>query len=122
MKSSEVWARVRRRGAHGLRRGAWYPVVNEVRDDLVLVDVARRNVPIPRALVEVSDERPSRWSVVRWDPSEAGAKRLSTDGHAMIYAVCPECRSRTNFDEAKPQRMTCSDCGGEFEVDWDHPC
>jgi hypothetical protein len=97
-------------------------VVNEVRDDLVLVDVARRNVPIPRALVEVSDRRPSRWSVVRWDPSEAGAKRLSTDGHAMIYAVCPECRGRAKFEGTKPQRMQCPECDGEFEVDWDHPC
>ena len=71
------WARVRRTGAHGLRRGAWYAVVNDSKPTIVFLDVHRRNVAMDRTLLDVRDDPPSMWSVVR-----GGGRRRSRNRRA----------------------------------------
>ena len=108
MKSSELWARVKQLGAHGLRRGAWYPVVNEVTDEMLLVDVSER--------------APRRWSIVVRSPSEPGAERISAAGHPLEYAVCPGCRSRVPLGPARPDEMDCPNCQRRYPIDWANRC
>jgi hypothetical protein len=54
------WARVRHSGAHGLRRGAWFVVVNDSHPSLIVLDVRRDNVPVPRSQVELTEAAPAR--------------------------------------------------------------
>lgn len=115
------WARVRRAGAHGLRRGAWYAVVNDSKPNVVFLDVNKRNVAMDRSLLEFSARRPDRWSVVERDPDEPAAARASDANLNPTYAVCPACRARANL-APDTETMRCAACGGEFGVDWDTVC
>ncbi len=115
------WARVKQNGAHGLRRGAWYLVVNDKKQDLVIVDVNKKNVPVARTLVELSEDEPARWSVVAWSEADRGAQRASESRFGMMYAVCPNCRARKNIDD-QAASAECPECGGEFDVDWENLC
>lgn len=116
------WARVKLSGAHNLRRGAWYPVVNDSSAKIVVLDVAKRNVPIPRESVDLSIEKPSKWSVVKFDSDKPVPARISQEHLPLTYPVCPFCRARSVevYDDTKA--LTCPDCGREAEVDWDNPC
>ena len=49
----KLWARVRQTGAHGLRRGAWYAVVNDSKPTIVFLDVHRKNVAMDRTLLDL---------------------------------------------------------------------
>lgn len=119
--TAKKWARVRRAGAHGLRRGAWYAVVNDSRPNVAFLDVNRRNVAMDRSLLEFAEGRPDAWSVVARDPEEPGAQRASDVDLEPTYGVCPACRNRANLaPDAKRQK--CPSCGGEFRVDWENPC
>jgi hypothetical protein len=115
------WARVRRAGAHGLRRGAWYAVVNDSKPNVVFLDVNKRNVAMDRTLLEFADERPSRWSVVERGASEPAAQRASDANLDPTYGVCPACRNRANLAPGQTTQR-CPGCGEEFGVDWEHPC
>lgn len=109
-------------GAHNLRRGAWYPVVNDSSDKMVLLDVAKRNVPVPRGSVEVAEGKPERFSVVKFDPNKPVPARISQEDLPLTYAVCPFCRARTmGIDDGVPA-LTCEECGKEAPVDWENPC
>ena len=119
--TAKKWARVKQDGAHGLRRGAWYPVVNDKKHDLVIVDVNKKNVPVSRILVDLTDDAPSRWSVVAWDAADRGSQRASESRFGLVYGVCPDCRARVSLEEGT-DGATCPECGGEFAVDWDHLC
>ncbi len=59
------WARITDSVADILRRGAWYPILEETVDGQVVVDV-REGLQVRLKLedVTVRDEPPSRWSVV----------------------------------------------------------
>ncbi len=92
--AAKKWARVKRSGAHGLRRGAWYPVVNDTKPELVFVDVNRRNMPVARELVELAEDAPECWSVVMWQEHENGLERASDSDSGTEYGVCPSCRGR----------------------------
>ncbi len=116
------WARVRKTGAHGLRRGAWYPVVNESRADLVVLDVNKKNIPVPRDLLELREERPAMWSVVEWADRQRGAHQATRANYGHVYAVCPSCKARCRLEPSDAQEMVCPNCGGEFGVDWTEPC
>ena len=115
------WARVRRAGAHGLRRGAWYAVVNDSKSNVVFLDVHKRNVAMDRTLLEFASERPGRWSVVERGLDEPAAHRASDANLNPRYGVCPACRNRANLTPGQPSQR-CPACGEEFAVDWDHPC
>lgn len=71
------WVRPKRSGAHGLRRGAWYQVVNDNSPSLVILHVRKTNVPVPRSMLEFSDSLPAKWSVVKWEESQRGSRRAS---------------------------------------------
>jgi hypothetical protein len=122
MASQELWARVKSLGTHGLRRGAWYRVVNRSKPELLIVDVAKRNVPVPRASVDLSEVRPAAWSIVVWNERDPGIQRVSSAGFALTYAVCPTCRGRVELPAAEPASMACPSCGGEYGFDREHPC
>jgi hypothetical protein len=120
--TSELWARIRQIGSHGLRRGAWYPVVNEVTAEMLLLDVARRNVPVPREALDVSERAPAVWSVVEWRDQDQGAGRVREAGFDLTYGVCPKCRARVSLPGERIERLQCPECGGDFPVDWERRC
>ncbi|MFQ5704061.1 MAG: hypothetical protein ACE5HT_08575 [Gemmatimonadales bacterium] len=115
------WARVSNAEAHGLRRGAWYPVVNTSSNGLVFLDVNRENRPVNRQSLEFTEEKPNQWSVVSRDPQDGAAMRASTADLGPIYGVCPHCRGRIALPEGV-DAATCPICGLESDVDWDHVC
>lgn len=115
------WARVKTAGAHGLRRGAWYPVVNDSKPNLVVLDVAKRNVPVDRTILDFSESLPARWSVVHRRPTDPASKRASDANMDPTYVVCPKCRGRSNVKPGDTA-LQCPDCGGEFGIDWENPC
>ncbi len=115
------WARVCRSEAHGLRRGAWYPVVGESNSELVVLDVNKSNRPANRSSLEIRDEQPTTWSVVRREPTQAAARRASEASLGPVYAVCPKCRARVLL-AAREETFPCPECGSEYPVDWEHPC
>lgn len=118
----KLWARVRRAGGHNLRRGAWYPVVNDAKPTIVFLDVNRRNVAMDRTLLEFRDAPPEAWSVVERMEDDA-----PPDGHpnwadlALTYGVCPKCRARANLPDGAPS-AACPDCGETSRIDWANPC
>ena len=59
------WARITDSVADILRRGAWYPVVDETPDGHVVVDVRQGvQVRLKREDVTMRSEPPTTWSVV----------------------------------------------------------
>ena len=116
------WARVKLSGAHNLRRGAWYPVVNDSNPKIVVLDVAKRNVPVPRESVELANDRPDKWSVVKFDADKPVPARISHEHLPLTYAVCPRCRARSVEVYDETAMLTCGECGKEAPVDWDNPC
>src|SRR5207237_8849150 len=58
------WARCADNVADILRRGAWYPIVEESPDGQVVVEVRQQRVRLARADVTVRAEPPDHWSVV----------------------------------------------------------
>lgn len=116
------WARAKGAGAHGLRRGAWYLVVNDTQAHMVLLDVRKNNVPVPRGMLDISQEQPSQWSVVKWQETQRGARRASQENLGMTYAVCPSCGERGKIEPPDAAELTCAHCHGAYPVDWEHPC
>jgi hypothetical protein len=96
------WARSRGNLAEGqgLRRGAWYRVVEDGRKDYVVLDVHHVEIRIPRTDLEIRGQRPAGWSVVR-EP----------------HLVCPACHTRAVFPEGKKDAK-CAECGRVYPIDW----
>lgn len=116
------WARAKGAGAHGLRRGAWYLVVNDAQPAVVFLNVRKNNVPVPRGMLDLSDEKPGKWSVVKWQETQRGARRASEQDLGLVYAVCPSCGERGKIDPLDATELTCAHCHGTFPLDWEHPC
>ncbi len=115
------WARVFREEAHGLRRGAWYPVVGDGESEIVLLDVNKTNRPVNRSSLEFTDEQPKKWSVVSRNPDEQAALRASTAKLGPVYGVCPLCRARMAIAQGANEAR-CPRCKELSEVDWANPC
>ena len=117
------WARITDSVADILRRGAWYPVVDETPDGHVVVDVRQGvQVRLKREDVTMRNEPPTTWSVV----VRTGVLRPTLGGSSssdivMTYAVCPECHERQDF-EGKPGTLRCTRCGRTGDVDWSATC
>jgi hypothetical protein len=98
-----------------LRRGAWYPVLEEYADG-VLVEVDRQQMRFQADEVRVRADRPETWSIVIrtgvMRPTLAGPKLVTT------YAVCPDCSGRQEFD-GRPETLMCVRCRRASKVDWD---
>ena len=99
-----AWARSRgdRGEVKGLRRGAWYRVVEEDKiKTYVVLDVHGLEVRVPRGDLEVRREPPKAWSVVH-EP----------------HLVCPGCHQRRHVS-GKPKDVKCTECGHSYAVNWE---
>jgi hypothetical protein len=96
------WARSRgsKAEAKGLRRGAWYRVVEDPKQDWVVLDIHHVEIRLPRADLEIRTEAPKHWSVVR-EP----------------HLVCPACARRHVVAESQKDAK-CPECGKTYPIDW----
>lgn len=115
------WARCTDSVADVLRRGAWYPILEETADGHVIVEVRHQRVRLSRIDVHVRQEPPDRWSVV----VRTGVLRPTLGGQGKevvtTYVVCPHCHERQEMS-GKPAALRCGGCGRESEVDWSETC
>lgn len=111
------WARVKRAGAYGLRRGAWYRVLNESKSTIVVLDVNKKAIPADRSMFDFTTEKPRKWSVVRLDPQKDAAEMASDAGLGPLYGVCPNCAGRAILKPDDTQ-LKCRVCELLFEIDW----
>jgi hypothetical protein len=96
------WARSRgdRAEGQGLRRGAWYRLVENPQKEYVVLDVHHVEVRVPRNHLEIRADSPRVWSVVR-EP----------------HLVCPGCHARAIIPEGRTD-ATCGECGRTYPIDW----
>ena len=96
------WARSRgnRAEKQGLRRGAWYRVVEDAKKDYVVLDVHHVEVRMERGDLEIKKEPPQAWSVVR-EP----------------HLVCPGCHARYVVAEGAKDAK-CPECARTYPIDW----
>ncbi|HYK83188.1 MAG TPA: hypothetical protein VEU55_08610 [Gemmatimonadales bacterium] len=96
------WARSRgdRAEKEGLRRGAWYRIVEDSDKGWVVVDVHRVEVRVPKESLEIRRDPPKTWSVVH-EP----------------HLVCPGCHRRQHV-VGQPKDVTCLECGNRYAIDW----
>lgn len=96
-----------------LRRGAWYRVLSLGPEEAVL-DVDNAEVRISRAHLEVTETRPSRWTIV---PRPREAEHVP-DNWGEFYLVCPGCAARAPAGRP-PGPKRCTRCEQTFEVAWE---
>jgi hypothetical protein len=116
------WARCLDNVADVLRRGAWYPIIDETDDGTVVIEVRQKPVRLSRIDLTVRESPPDRWSIV----IRTGVLRPTMGGRAgedviATYAVCPHCHERQDFS-AKPATLRCTRCRRESPVDWSETC
>jgi hypothetical protein len=115
------WARCTDSVADVLRRGAWYPIVEESADGHLVVEVRGRGVRLARSDLNVRDDPPDRWSIV----VRTGSMRPTLEGRGRgllsTYAVCPHCHERRDF-AGSPPNLACTRCGATSPVDWSGTC
>jgi hypothetical protein len=96
-----------------IRRGAWYRVL-KVGDLEVVIEVNKKPVAVLKAVLEIQQRPPLRWSVVpKEGRPKSGAVQLGKH-----YAVCPSCRTRAAVKD-KAREMDCPRCKGSFPVAWE---
>ena len=120
MANKKGWVRVHDSVADILRRGAWYPILEDTGDGHLVVDCYKRRVRLSTADVQVRADPPDNWSVV----IRTGVLRPTLGGQTAVtttYAVCPSCQERQEFT-GKPSTLRCVRCGRESTVDWTQVC
>jgi len=115
------WARVEPPGAYSLRRGAWYPVVDDTASTEVVLDNTQRLVVIPRHHLRIRRHRPECFSVVVRAPDDPNPVRGTPEDLGLTYAVCPLSSSRIRL-EGRPEILECPKCGHRFKVAWGDRC
>jgi len=115
------WARARPPYAYSLRRGAWYPVLQDTDSTEVVLDTSYRVVVIPKNSLQIRKHRPEHFSVVVRAPDEPNPVRGTTRDLGRMYAVCPASRSRVAI-QGRPTHLECPDCGCQFPVAWEDVC
>ncbi len=114
---ARLWTIANPRHAAGLRRGAWYPVVEDQLASNVTVEVGPRAVPVARHLLEFRRHQPDRFTVVYRPRGEhnpvAGTPRDVGDP----YAVCPNCAERQPLG-ARWEQLECLACRHSGVVAW----
>ena len=118
MKKDRSWAQAKIGGTHLMRSGAWYQVVNDNDPTIVVLDVARRNVAIPRNSLEIIQARPDQFSVVVPAPGSPKGERGILDYMGVPYAVCPNSATRVHFS-GRPEQLECPQCGHRGKVNWE---
>jgi len=94
-----------------IRRGAWYRVL-DLGDLEAVIEVNKRPLTVLRAMIEIQQRPPLRWTVV---PRSSPARKAAALG--MEYGVCPSCRTRAPLPK-RARELQCPRCKGEFEVNW----
>ncbi len=107
------WARLKGVANCGLRRGAWYRVLELTPRDAVL-EVQRKPLSLPRHSLQFLSVPPYTWTVVA-QPHDARGLAAAWGG---TYVVCPSCRNRAPL-KGSPQRLRCPRCNGLFRVAWE---
>ena len=107
------WARLKGVTHCGLRRGAWYRVLQLSPRD-ALLEVPPKPLSLPRNALQFLSLPPSAWAVVA-QPPDARGRAASWGG---MYVVCPRCRSRASL-MGGPYRLRCPSCDGLFRVAWE---
>ncbi len=79
-----------------------------------VLDVGNAPVRVARTDLEVSETRPSRWTIVA-RPRDA---ENVPDSWGELYAVCPNCAARAPMGRPSGQKR-CTRCEQAFEVAWD---
>jgi len=114
------WARCLDNVADVLRRGAWYPVLEETTDGKVVIEVRQKPVRLSKVDVRVREVPPDHWSVV----VRTGVLRPTLGGGQDVvttYAVCPHCHERQDFT-GRPESLKCTRCARVSPVDWSETC
>ena len=116
---ARVWPTVKLSVSRNLRRGAWYPVVEDTESEKVFLAITNRAVAVPRRIVQVRPRlpRPHRFSVVYCANGERNPVRGTAADLGNTYAVCAHCAERLRLF-AHQLAVCCSDCGHEAEVAW----
>src|SRR5437762_13012522 len=86
MRITLGWARCADNVADILRRGAWYPIVEESPDGHLVVEVRQQRVRLARADVTIRAEPPDHWSIV----ARTGVLRptLGGEGGGATWRLC----------------------------------
>ena len=94
-----------------IRRGAWYRIL-DLGDLEATIEVNKRPVTVLRAMLEIQQRPPLRWTVVPQGTGGRKAAKVSVD-----YGVCPSCRTRAPMPK-KARELKCPRCKQEYEVNW----
>ncbi len=118
----EGWARVKPPGAYSLRRGAWYPILENNGDEAeIVLDLRYRTVVIPRVNIDVRTERPTCFSVVVREPHDPNPVKGTPQDLGLSYAVCPLSHTRVRLS-GHPEVLECPECGYQYPIEWDDLC
>jgi hypothetical protein len=93
--------------------------VNDTGSEIVVLNVYKNNVPVPRSMLVLTDDRPAMWTVVKWEATQRGAQRASEAGLGMMYGVCPSCGMRAQLDPPDIDELSCPACHTSAPVDWE---
>ena len=93
-----------------IRRGAWYRVL-DLSDLEAVIEVNKRPMTVLRAMLEIQQRPPLRWTVVP-HPKQSRRPILGVE-----YGVCPSCRTRAPLPK-KARELQCPRCKQEYEVNW----
>jgi len=96
-----------------LRRGAWY-LVRSLGPDEAVLEVDNATVRVPRDSVEITEARPTRWTIV---PRPQHADKLP-ESWGYFYVVCPNCAARAPVGRPAGEKR-CTRCEQSFAVAWD---
>jgi hypothetical protein len=110
---SQRWARLRQDIQSVLRRGAWY-LVRSLGPDEAVLEVDNATVRVPRDSVEITEARPTRWTIV---PRPQHADKLP-ESWGYFYVVCPNCAARAPVGRPAGEKR-CTRCEQSFAVAWD---
>ncbi len=99
------------------RHGVWYPIVSDSAENLVILEVHRAHVAIPRKLLEIRRERPERFTVVYRSREDENPARGQANDLGRVYAVCPVEGSRVRLTDGQTM-LECPNCGHRGQVAW----
>lgn len=113
--AEQPWARLQVDADYGLRRGAWYRVVNRTSAEVNL-KIGGQALTVPRAVLEFRETPPREWTVVSRPPQSPRVPESMRHG----YLVCPNCRQRAPLPPRwSAERLRCSRCNQIGDVAWD---
>lgn len=113
------WARSRGSQAEpdGLRRGAWYRVVDDIAPDYVVLDVNQVQIRVAREHVQLRGGPPTAWSVVQPSRGEAEAHGRPSTRLREPHFVCPRCHTRYHLVQGL-QELKCLECQQTYPIEW----